>query len=68
MDRFREFYDAIRLPSTFHTHPQLVDQLFDYVDMTVGACSTHIVHDARAGTSHDARAHQGSTASGGCTR
>ena len=38
MDRFREFYDAIRLPGTFHTHPILVDQLFDYVDMTVGAC------------------------------
>ena len=35
MERFRQFYDAIRLERR-GVHPRLVGDLFDYVDFTVG--------------------------------
>lgn len=35
MERFRQFYDAIRLERR-GVHPRLVGDLFDYVDITVG--------------------------------
>lgn len=43
MERFRQFYDAIRLERR-GVHPRLVGDLFDYVDFTVGLNGEHHLH------------------------